>query len=124
MVILNQNLTYIRQRTLKDIWERLYEFPLIESRRPVSVANLIGSGAWSALFPDQEMDVRKTSGLYKHILTHQELHARFYLLAPGNRDSFYLPGHLPVPVNRLADYPVPALIARSMKELMWMNGTD
>ena len=62
MVILNNGSTYIRQSSILPGLARLNN--------------------WSELFAGQEMQVLKTSSLYRHQLTHQEIYARFYMLVP------------------------------------------
>ena len=124
MVILYNGRTYIRQRLGKDIWEQLYEFPMIETGKALSFPGLAKLSKWSELFEGQEIQVLKTSSNYKHQLTHQEINARFYMLVPLELRSFSLPDSIRIRADELADFPLPTLIARTMKELGWIEGKD
>lgn len=57
--------TLIRQRTEKDIWHHLWEFPLEE----VDAAG----------YANEQNTERVLLGEFTHILSHQRLHARFYI---------------------------------------------
>ncbi|MFT4661419.1 MAG: A/G-specific adenine glycosylase [Patiriisocius sp.] len=57
--------TIIQKRTEKDIWNSLYELPLIDSFQPIVSKEMIYSDAAVAL----EMT---------HLLTHQRIHLKFY----------------------------------------------
>ena len=64
--------TLLHRRGSGDIWQGLFEFPMIESKKPLTMAEVEGSlpGGELALLAQ---DVR-------HLLTHQRLHADFYCL--------------------------------------------
>ena len=59
-IYLNGDKTLIRQRTEKDIWHHLWEFPLEEVEA----------------FPERETPLL---GEFTHQLSHQRIHARFYI---------------------------------------------
>jgi A/G-specific adenine glycosylase len=124
LVVFHNGSTYIRQRTGKDIWEQLYEFPLIETGRAVSPVRLEKLTAWHDLFGGRDIRLLKTSRTIKHQLTHQEINARFYLIVPCGKNSFALPDALRVEAEELTNYPQPVLIGRTMKELGWIEGKD
>ncbi|MBO6518011.1 MAG: A/G-specific adenine glycosylase [Bacteroidia bacterium] len=91
LVLQRNNDIFIRQRKGKGIWENLYEFPLIESEKPLNTNNLSKQfkqhfGPINASFtPDYES---------KHVLSHQEIYAVFWLVDDatfrftGNSDIF------------------------------------
>ena len=124
MVVLNNGSTYIRQRQGKDIWEKLYEFPMIETGMEVSTAQLIQLNICSELFTGQKVEVLKTSRLFRHQLTHQEINASFNMLLPLEMDSFSLPGYLRISYDSFLNFPLPVLIGRTMKELGWLERKD
>ena len=49
LVVQNGNGIWIGPRKEKDIWQGLYEFPLIETTRPVSSRSMLNSGIWSTI---------------------------------------------------------------------------
>jgi A/G-specific adenine glycosylase len=71
--------TFLQKREAKDIWQNLYEFPLIESEKLLSTEELIKNENFCQLFkgiPDVEF-IQKTNPI-KHVLSHQVLFAQFF----------------------------------------------
>ena len=102
-IFIKEGKTIIEQRTAKDIWNHLYQFPMIETSNAcekVSEKELLSAG-----FGNGEPVFLKE---VKHKLTHQYLTIRFYVVAD------YLPelkNHwLFVPVDELERYPFPAVM--------------
>ena len=98
--------TIIEQRSEKDIWQKLYQFPLIESEEPLSpekLTRVLGHA------PDH------SSGEIVHFLSHQKIHARFYHFS-------FIPDMLQkqqliVKKNELDQYALPRLIDRYLEDL-------
>lgn len=65
--------TLLHRRGSGDIWQGLFEFPLIESEKPLTLAEVEEKVKVKAKLELVAQDVR-------HQLTHQRLHADFYLL--------------------------------------------
>lgn len=64
-----------QKRTAKDIWQNLYQFPLIETEKEISDSEILATEIpWIAGFV---YNVKKISATYKHQLTHQTIFARF-----------------------------------------------
>ncbi|MDR1119570.1 MAG: A/G-specific adenine glycosylase [Dysgonamonadaceae bacterium] len=73
------NYTYICKRTQKDIWHNLYEFPMIETDRPMPFEELQQEKSFRELFPDIHTPIfRLQIANKKHVLTHRILWANFY----------------------------------------------
>ena len=103
--------TYIHRRSGKDIWEGLYEFPLIETKAPADFIDLKADIAFRQLFESSCQPVffpetRQT----KHILTHQILHATFYHVEI-QAESAALKKYLKIPLSAFDEYPFPKLIS-------------
>lgn len=68
--------TFIEQRDQKDIWQKLFQFPMLETNK------LINEGQASQQADEWLQDAPKTlihsSGQFKHILSHQQIYARFF----------------------------------------------
>jgi len=107
---------YIKKRTGRDIWEGLYELPLIEMTTATEPGELYGSEEWNAVFRNQPLEILEYSNDYKHQLSHQTIHARFVLIKvqdiPEGSDSW-----LQVKLSNLSEFPVPRLIDRYFKYL-------
>jgi A/G-specific adenine glycosylase len=105
---------YIKKRSGKDIWEGLYELPLIETARASEPEELYGSAEWNAVFKQQPIDILEYSDNYKHQLSHQTIHARFVFIRvegiPEGADSWKR-----VKISELQGFPIPRLIDRYLK---------
>ncbi len=98
------NNTLLTKRTHKDIWQGLYEFPLVEAPHHLSEEDLRAhpntptwahKAVWSKF---QEKAII-------HKLSHQALHTHFYILENIEEE-------LSVPWATVSDYAVPRLIER------------
>lgn len=70
--------TVVDRRPAGDIWQGLYQFPLLESDRPLEPDEVIAS------FPEaKEARLSGTFGPIKHVLSHQRIAARFFTLKVG-----------------------------------------
>ena len=98
---------YLKKRESDDIWKNLYDFPLIETDGPISAEKLMQTNEWKQLVQGSKFHFRKRSDLYKHILSHQIILARFYFIDISGK--FTLPFSL-IPLKDFAKYPVPRLI--------------
>lgn len=78
--IFNQNdYTYINKRTEKDIWQNLYEFPLLETKKIVETeTELLSMETWQAWMGTTDFRITKISKPYKQLLTHQKIIAKFW----------------------------------------------
>lgn len=106
----NNRFVYLKKRTENDIWKGLYDFPLIETTVDLAVDNLIDHPFWSELFSTSTPVIKKVSGKYTHILTHQKIIARFIeseITAPLITEKF-----VAVKSELIDKYPVPRLIEK------------
>ena len=111
--ILHEGNTYLSRRAEKDIWEGLYELPLIETEQSMELAEIIQTDAFKKLFRNTgelSISVLEKNGI-KHVLSHQILHAKFYQIEIRTPD-FCLDKFLKVPLGNMDDYAVPRLIHR------------
>lgn len=100
--------TLLVKRNNKDIWQGLYEFPMIEADKTLTekelksypnLPNWAISSNW-ILFQEKVMT---------HKLSHQTLHAQFWILKNINND-------LPIPWEKVNEYGVPRLIDRFLQK--------
>ncbi len=77
--IRHQGCTYLNKRQGKGIWQNLYEFPLIESTRPLSYDTLIHASLFKEWFGQfSGLDLQLKIKGKKHVLSHRVLYADFY----------------------------------------------
>jgi len=75
----------MQRRKEGDIWEGLFELPLIESTRLLNDAELKLTDEFNDLF-GEEAEIIYSSNVTKHILSHQNIHARFFEIAAIQKD--------------------------------------
>jgi len=96
--------TLLEQRTRKGIWLNLYQFPLIESDRSLSIQALKKSDSFKEL-TDNPVDIKlfnKEEIIHK--LSHQHLYTKFWIVNVSK-----VKGNM-VPISEIKKYPVPILI--------------
>ena len=105
----------LHKRTANDIWQNLYELPLIETDREMDSEELFGHDdfkTWHSLIP--YYIYKGSKGGIKHVLSHRVLHAAFHELEVEGtlpvRDGF-----LAVPYENLHHYALPRLVERYME---------
>lgn len=72
---------YLRQRGAGDVWQHLYDFPLIETEalypREQVVATMKQHEKWQEWFGKEEVEALKLSKLYRQTLSHQKISTFF-----------------------------------------------
>lgn len=102
----------LSRRETKDIWQGLYEFPLIESDRALSFEELAQTAAYRELFcGGGDIRVTNVSAMPKHQLSHQTIHAVFYRIE-AERVTPALAKYLKIPEGALGEYAVSRLTER------------
>ena len=71
------NKILMTRRIQKDIWNGLFDFPLLEEKRSVPVARVLEKIFQSGSNIQQVLTNAIVSIDYKHVLTHQTIYARF-----------------------------------------------
>lgn len=102
--------TLIRRREGRDIWQGLYEFPLIETPSPCLFEQL-DLKKWLAGTRWQLLSERQMA---PHQLSHQRLHAQFFHLRLDHLPE--IEGWQPIPEERLGEYAIPRLLERYLDE--------
>ncbi len=108
-IIADEKYLYIRQRAEKDIWQGLYEFPMIETDTAVEEDKIKLLTEWKNLFGEGATILRH-SALIKHQLTHRTLWTRFYLIKVEQISKNIKENYLKIPANKFEQYSIPRLI--------------
>lgn len=70
---------FLRKRTGKDIWQQLFEFPLIELPHPAGRHDeLVRHTDWKRWIGEAPYQIRQVSRTFSQTLSHQHIHARFW----------------------------------------------
>ena len=102
--------TLLRRREGRDIWQGLYEFPLIETEGPVELPELLRLPQFAELLGDAPWHLVRSIPLPKHQLSHQTLHAVVHRIETPSLTP--AAAATAVPTSALGDYAVPRLIDR------------
>jgi len=80
LFIKNGQNIYMRKRTGNDIWKNMYDFPMIETSKKISIGNLLEHGELKKYFGRKKYNFSAASPFVKHQLTHQTIFARFFVI--------------------------------------------
>lgn len=102
---------YLHKRSDNDIWKNLYDFPCIESQKPMTVEEVIASETFLQLIENNPFTIIKSSPIFTHKLTHRTILAHFIeiklekeLLQIQTNDLFL------ARETELGSFPIPRLI--------------
>lgn len=102
----------IHKRKEGDIWQSLYEFYLIETEKEISSDQLLANKAFRAVCKST-FDVLFVSKIYKHILSHQHLYAKFYVVKTSQT---FKPQQIVCNFKTLKNYAFPRLIEKFLND--------
>lgn len=98
----------IRQRTGKDIWQQLYEFPLIETATAQDVKLVLRQAEKDGWVNEKKYEMIAVSGIQKQQLSHQLINGRFIQLKLKNKPP--VNGWEWLPENKLKKFAFPRFI--------------
>lgn len=78
-VLINDDSTWIRKRTNKDIWKNLYEFPMIETPSEMNLETLFSLEEVKGLLKVPFV-IENTQDWKIHLLTHQRIYFRILII--------------------------------------------
>ena len=110
MIIDNKDQVLIEQRGPKDVWQGLYQLPLVEMTGPIEEERDL-----MPLVQQLNLNLIATSDRHKQLLTHQQLSCWFLeyrakgtfqkLLTPAQKSNYEI-----IPLSQLSDWPFPKVI--------------
>lgn len=102
----------INKRSANDIWKGLYEFYLIETEKEITELELFKNADFISRCPTL-FALKHISKQYKHILTHQHLYAKFYIIQLSLIHNKF--NHI-VTINSLTKFALPRLIDKFLND--------
>ena len=82
----------MKERSAKDVWKGLYDFPLIETSQEANVPDdLAGSTQLNQWIAANRLSVPQKT--YVHLLTHQKLYVKFWEIEMSNVQTVELPDY-------------------------------
>lgn len=105
----NNNMVWIKERGENDIWQGLYEFPMHESENPLNDEELL-----ALCQTNKEITrIKHISKTYKHVLSHQIIHARFVVL----ESDFHSDTAIKIKKSSISEYPISRLTEKFLEDV-------
>jgi len=105
----------VQKREDRDIWNSLYQFPLIESEHELEVSDLNNTREWQALFAGLNPQIQAISSIYSHTLTHQKIQARFIRVHIKQTNAQLEERYQKIQPKQLQNLAVPRLIDKYLE---------
>ena len=104
--------TILHKRTQKDIWQSLYQFPLIEMEKPVKeqLDRLKTTATWRSLFPADSPPLSGRSKSFEQTLTHQKIKAVFLKIKLPELPQALPETYFCTPLSKIDQYAFPKII--------------
>ena len=100
----------LKKRGEKDIWHGLYDFHLVEKTRAQNALKVMTE---DPLLKKFVKDAQVVSKKYKHVLSHQIIHATFIIIKDDARESENLKYYS---TKKITELPKPVLISRFLED--------
>jgi A/G-specific adenine glycosylase len=107
----------IRQRTEKDIWQLLYEFPLIETNREKTTAFILKEAIAQNIVQPRDCGSSQTTVLLKQQLSHRLIKGRFIRIKMKSKPAMKKDWML-IPKNEIGSYGLPRFIRTQIPDLL------
>jgi A/G-specific adenine glycosylase len=99
------NQILLNKRTQNDIWKNLYDFPLIETKKPIHIQDFVKNKDFIKLVKENDYHLSLVSEMPVRKLSHQHLYIKFWSLAIDfSSDNL-------IPREKLLSYPFPVVIS-------------
>jgi A/G-specific adenine glycosylase len=115
LVIRNKKTFFLQKRSDNDIWKGLYEFPMIEADKLLSVKELKKHPDWKKFISVGKINISSSEILTIQKLTHQKINAAFFEISVPQSADFLsiLNAHhswIPVEEKNLHNFAFPKII--------------
>jgi len=112
-----QGNTYLQKRVANDVWQNLFEFPLIETDHLLTTNELTNNEFFRSMMVDiDEVDIHKITNPMKHILSHRVIFAQLISITISNQNES-INQFIRVPLKEIDRFAVSRLM-----ELFFENG--
>ncbi len=106
---------FLHKRTQKDIWQNLYELPLIETKEQKTIDELQKNDNFKDLLSKGKILQIKYEKQIKHILSHQIIYATFYRVDMNN--ALLNNDYIKIKIEDVDNYPVSRLVHKYLEDL-------
>lgn len=116
VLVRGKNTILLQKRNQKDIWQHLYQFPLVESGRELTSAEAKEKFKTLGI---KYSDLKLIHRLKKpHKLSHQHIYADFYEIEVTDLDLLDAQ-YIKTSINTIENYPVPVLISNFLNDYVF-----
>jgi A/G-specific adenine glycosylase len=99
------------KREEKDIWQQLYQFPLLEMSDAVQSEQTIrASSIWKTIFGSENVVISRMAGPYSQVLSHQRIRATFWEVEVENVKKLNYSNYQVVELKNLSKFAFPKII--------------
>ncbi len=108
--------TYVLNKRIdKDIWQHLYEFPLLESKEELEEKNVLQQAIHQNLISN-EFELIGISKKIKHVLSHQDIYAKFFEIRDPHFKHQNRGKYLYIKDDEIRDFALPRLIEQYLQK--------
>ena len=111
----DEQYTYIKKRTQKDVWNSLYEFPLIERNTKTELNQITQTREWKQFFNGSTPKITHISEEYKHVLSHQNIFATFIEVKLPFQTNYLENNFLKISKQNLDQFAISRLIEKYLE---------
>jgi A/G-specific adenine glycosylase len=116
LVLVFNNQTLLKKRIEKDIWQGLYEFPLIETKKAVLPEFILNHEQTISLISDADVATIELITFPKHQLSHQVIHCTFYVIKANIPE---IPGgYEGIDLRKGIEIPLPIVLQRFINQTL------
>lgn len=115
LVMEYQNMVIIQQRTTKDIWRQLYEFPLVEVANKTSQSKILQQVERKRWLKNKSYEVLDISPLLKQKLSHQLIYGQFIKVKLKIKPTLKTDWRW-IFKNKIGNYPFPMFINQYLRQ--------
>lgn len=105
--------TFIEERTEKDVWKNLYQFPIVEVKKETDWTSTIENSCLQEI-DKNTYQIKQVIQEKKQVLSHQEIFATFIEIELNA--SISLPNYKKIKQSELKSYPFPLVINNYLKK--------
>jgi A/G-specific adenine glycosylase len=107
---------WIQQRQNNDIWQSLYEFPMIETQNALpNISQITQSEQWQTWFGNNAATIKNLSESYRQTLTHIDVTAQFCEINVAQLEQCNINNAIMVAQQALSNYAFPKIIKMAIK---------
>jgi A/G-specific adenine glycosylase len=115
LILSDEKNTILQKREEKDIWQGLYQFPVIESEAKNKSKLELANSEVAIHLKGSPHQIVKSSAIVKHVLSHQIIFAKFWWIKLENIPSMGATDYIDIPWSRLSDFGMPQLIVKYLE---------